>query len=169
MARLFIEKENRTLTDVAEIRAYLQPHGIWYERWETTGRLSDTPTDAEILAEFAPEVEKLKQQGAFVTADVINVKPDTPNLDAMLNKFNKEHTHSEDEVRFTVSGRGVFHIHPEQGPVFAVEVESGDLINVPRGSDPVPLWSCKTTILSPIHLKAKGRRQFCTGKWGWSW
>lgn len=134
MARLIIEKENRTLTDVAEIRAYLQPHGIWYERWETKGRLSDSPTDAEILSEFAAEVEKLKQQGAFVTADVINVKPDTPNLDAMLNKFNKEHTHSEDEVRFTVSGRGVFHIHPENGPVFAVEVESGDLINVPRGT-----------------------------------
>lgn len=134
MARVFIESENRTINDVAEIRAYLQPHGIWYERWETAGRLSENPTDAEILSEFAPEVEKLKQQGGFVTADVINVKPDTPNLDAMLNKFNKEHTHSEDEVRFTVSGRGLFHIHPEQGAVFAVEVESGDLINVPCGT-----------------------------------
>ena len=134
MARVFIESENRTINDVAEIRAYLEPHGIWYERWETAGRLSENPTDAEILSEFAPEIEKLKHHGGFVTADVINVKPDTPNLDAMLNKFNKEHTHSEDEVRFTVSGRGLFHIHPEQGAVFAVEVESGDLINVPCGT-----------------------------------
>jgi 1,2-dihydroxy-3-keto-5-methylthiopentene dioxygenase len=134
MARIFIEEENRTINDVDAIRAYLQPHGIWYERWETEGRLSPTSTDAEILSKFAPEVEKLKQQGGFVTADVINVHRDTPNLDAMLQKFNKEHTHSEDEVRFTVSGRGLFHIHPEKGPVFAVEVESGDLINVPRGT-----------------------------------
>ena len=52
----------------------------------------------------------------------------------MLARFDKEHTHAEDEVRFTVSGRGLFHIHPENGPVFAVEVESGDLINVPRGT-----------------------------------
>jgi 1,2-dihydroxy-3-keto-5-methylthiopentene dioxygenase len=28
----------------------------------------------------------------------------------------------------------VFHIHPENGPVFAVQVESGDLINVPCGT-----------------------------------
>lgn len=134
MARIFIETENRTITDVAAIREYLEPHGIWYQRWDTEGRLSPSSTDAEILAAFAPEVEKLKQQGGFVTADVINVHRDTPNLDAMLNKFNKEHTHSEDEVRFTVSGRGMFHIHPKNGPVFAVEVESGDLINVPRGT-----------------------------------
>ncbi len=46
----------------------------------------------------------------------------------------QEHTHSEDEVRFTVAGRGLFHIHPDNGPVFAVEVESGDLINVPEGT-----------------------------------
>jgi 1,2-dihydroxy-3-keto-5-methylthiopentene dioxygenase len=52
----------------------------------------------------------------------------------MLQKFNKEHTHDEDEVRFTVSGKGIFHLHPEGGPVFGVTVESGDMINVPRGT-----------------------------------
>ncbi|MFN9915503.1 MAG: acireductone dioxygenase, partial [Pirellulaceae bacterium] len=48
-----------------------------------------------------------------MTADVINVHRETPGLDAMLARFNQEHTHSEDEVRFTVSGRGVFHLHPD--------------------------------------------------------
>ncbi len=57
-----------------------------------------------------------------------------PGLDEMLAKFSKEHTHTEDEVRFTVKGAGVFHIHPENGPVFAVQVESGDLIYVPAGT-----------------------------------
>ena len=69
-----------------------------------------------------------------MTADVIDVFPDTPNLDAMLNKFNSEHWHDEDEVRFIVEGRGLFHIHPQDGPVFAIEVEAGDLIRVPRGT-----------------------------------
>ncbi len=134
MARLLIPSENRTIESLDEIRSYLAPHGIWYEHWETEGRLPDQPTDAQILETYAPEIEVLKQRGGFVTADVINVQPQTPNLDAMLQKFNKEHTHDEDEVRFTVSGRGLFHIHPENGPVFAVEVSSGDLINVPRGT-----------------------------------
>jgi 1,2-dihydroxy-3-keto-5-methylthiopentene dioxygenase len=53
----------------------------------------------------------------------------------MLAKFSKEHTHSEDEVRFILQGRGVFHIHAT-GPdgtdtVFAIEVGAGDLISVP--------------------------------------
>lgn len=134
MARIIIQDENRQINDVQEIREYLAPHGIWYENWPVEERLSDNPTDEEILKEFEPEIESLKARGSFVTADVINVNPETPNLDAMLAKFDKEHTHSEDEVRFTVAGRGLFHIHPDNGPVFAVEVESGDLINVPEGT-----------------------------------
>jgi 1,2-dihydroxy-3-keto-5-methylthiopentene dioxygenase len=65
---------------------------------------------------------------------VIDVFPDTPGLDAMLNRFNSEHWHDEDEVRFIVEGRGVFHVHPPGQPVFAVEVGPGDLIRVPRGT-----------------------------------
>lgn len=134
MATVNIPDQNRTLTSPEEISAFLKPFGIWYEHWAVEGRLKPSATDADILAEYAPEIEKVKAAGGFVTADVINVHPDTPNLDAMLSKFNKEHTHSEDEVRFTVEGKGVFHLHPENGPVFAVTVESGDMINVPRGT-----------------------------------
>lgn len=134
MARVIIPDENRTLSDVDEIRTFLEPMGIWYENWPVAERLAADATNEEILAEFAPEIESLKQRGGFVTADVINVNQETPNLDAMLAKFDKEHTHAEDEVRFTVAGRGLFHIHPETGPVFAVEVEAGDLINVPNGT-----------------------------------
>ena len=34
---------------------------------------------------------------------------------------------------FILKGAGLFHIHPESGPVFAIQVEAGDLINVPKG------------------------------------
>lgn len=134
MARVFIPSQNKWIDSVEEIQQFLEPFGIWYEHWATDGRLPSNPSDQEILSTYEPEIERLKVRGGFVTADVINVQPTTPNLDAMLQKFNKEHTHDEDEVRFTVSGRGLFHIHPDQGPVFAVEVEGGDLINVPRGT-----------------------------------
>ena len=133
MAIVHIPDQNRNLTQTDEILEFLKPFGIWYERWEVEGRLKPSATDAEILAEYAPEIDKVKAAGGFVTADVINVNPNTPNLDVMLAKFDKEHTHSEDEVRFTVEGRGVFHLHPENGPVFSVTVETGDMINVPCG------------------------------------
>jgi 1,2-dihydroxy-3-keto-5-methylthiopentene dioxygenase len=134
MARLRIPDEQREISDPDEIRAELAPHGIWYEKWDVESRVGPDASSEEILAAYEPEITRLKQQGGFVTADVINVTPQTPNLDAMLAKFAKEHTHSEDEVRFTVKGSGVFHIHPQHGPVIAIQVESGDLINVPRGT-----------------------------------
>jgi 1,2-dihydroxy-3-keto-5-methylthiopentene dioxygenase len=134
MARIFIQDQGREIDSTPEICEFLRPFGIRYEHWDVEGRIDRDATDEEILAAYAPEIERLKHAGGYVTADVINVHPQTPGLDAMLAKFDKEHTHDEDEVRFTVAGRGLFHIHPEQGPVFSITVESGDLINVPRGT-----------------------------------
>lgn len=133
MASVNIPDEDRTITDADEIRDFLKPFGIWYEKWDVEGRLKDDPTNEDILETYAPEIDRLKEQGGFVTADVINVSAETPGIDEMCAKFAKEHTHSEDEVRFTVHGRGVFHVNPDNGPVFGVLVESGDLINVPKG------------------------------------
>jgi 1,2-dihydroxy-3-keto-5-methylthiopentene dioxygenase len=135
MARITIQDEQRTIDDPQAVAGYLAPFGIFYERWDTGApRVSPDASAEEILAAYAPEIDALKARGGYVTADVINVTPETPGLDAMLNKFNKEHTHDEDEIRFIVKGRGVFHIHPPGGPVFAIETEEGDLINVPAGT-----------------------------------
>jgi len=88
----------------------------------------------DILRAYSAEIDKLKVRGGYVTADVINVNPQTPGLDAMLAKFSREHWHDEDEVRFTVQGHGVFHVNPKTAPVVSIEVEPGDLIRVPRGT-----------------------------------
>ena len=134
MAIVTIPDENRHLDDVAQISAFLEQHGLWYERWDLTRLPSIDASQETILDCYKEEIEGLNKRGRFTTADVINVKPNTPGLEAMLLKFSPEHTHSEDEVRFVVHGRGVFHINPENGPVFSVEMESGDLINVPAGT-----------------------------------
>ena len=134
MASIYIQDQRREISDPAEISEFLAPFGIRYEHWKVAGRIPAEASDAEILAAYEPEIERLKKAGGYVTADVINVHPETPGLDAMLAKFDKEHTHDEDEVRFTVAGRGLFHIHPDSGPIFSITVEAGDLINVPRGT-----------------------------------
>jgi 1,2-dihydroxy-3-keto-5-methylthiopentene dioxygenase len=134
MALLRIPAEDRVLRAPEAIRTHLAQHGIWYEQWPVAGRVTDTATADEILAAYAPEVDRLKARGGYVTADVIDVTADLPGLQAMLDRFNREHTHAEDEVRFIVRGRGLFHIHPPTGAVFALEVEAGDLINVPAGT-----------------------------------
>lgn len=134
MARVQIPQENCEIREPAEIKAFLKQYGIEFEQWDVEGRIGEDATSEEILEAYAPEIERLKQAHGFVTADVINVSPETPGLDDMLAKFDKEHLHTEDEVRFTVKGSGVFHINPESAAVFAVTVESGDLISVPKGT-----------------------------------
>ena len=134
MARVVIPDEKRWIEDPAELNAYLAPHGIHHERWELAERVAPDAAAEEILAAYAPEIERLKSQGGYVTADVISVSPETPGLEAMLEKFRSEHTHLEDEVRFILKGNGLFHVRPVEGPVFAIHVEAGDLINVPLGT-----------------------------------
>ena len=134
MALLRVPDEDRTLTEAADVRGFLAEYGIEYERAGTAEGLSSTSTSDEILAAWAPKIDALKARGGYVVADVIDVKPETPNLDAMLKRFASEHWHDEDEVRLIVEGRGLFHIHPPGKPVFALEVEAGDLIRVPRGT-----------------------------------
>ena len=132
MAIVRIPHEGRTLSDPGEIMGYLAGIGIDYQRWEASHAVAPGAPAEEILAAYAAEIERLKAQGGYVTVDVIDVHPTTPGLEAMLNKFNSEHWHDEDELRFIIEGSGLFHIHFRQGPVVAIEVEAGDLIRVPR-------------------------------------
>jgi 1,2-dihydroxy-3-keto-5-methylthiopentene dioxygenase len=134
MAIVTIPDENRTIAEAEELAGCLESIGIVYERWEPRHQISQGAPAEEILAAYSQEIERLKARGGYVTADVIDVNPRTPGLDAMLARFNREHWHAEDEVRFIIHGRGLFHIRPGQGAVLGIEVEAGDLLSVPRGT-----------------------------------
>lgn len=134
MAVVRIPDEDRTLVDFGEARDYLVGIGIEYERWNTDVALAAGATSEQILNAYSSEIARLKKTGGYTTADVIDINAETPGLDAMLAKFKIEHWHDEDEVRYILDGRGLFHIHPQQYPVVVVEVGEGDLIRVPRGT-----------------------------------
>jgi len=125
-------EENLQIDSEAEIRVALAPLGIDYERW-SLDRVPDDASADEVLAAYTNEIDEMKRRGGYVTADVIDVNPTTPNLEAMLARFDKEHTHDEDEVRFILSGRGIFFLHLDQ-KVVSVEVGPGDMLRVPRGT-----------------------------------
>jgi 1,2-dihydroxy-3-keto-5-methylthiopentene dioxygenase len=133
MAVVKILAEQATLTNPRDVAAFLEGRGIEYEQWTPNRELPPGASAEEVLAAYREQVDALKARGGYVTADVIDVTADTPNLDMMLAKFSREHWHDEDEVRFIIEGRGLFHIHAADG-VFVLEVGKGDLIRVPRGT-----------------------------------
>ena len=151
MAILTIPDEGRSIDDYEAVAGYLAGIGIDYQRWDSSRPIAPNAPAADVLAAYSSEIDALKAQGGYVTADVIDVNPQTPGLEAMLAKFNREHWHDEDEVRFIIHGRGVFHIRPREGAVVAIEVEAGDLIRVPRGT-----WHwfnlCETREIRAIRL-----------------
>ena len=132
MAVLRFPPEERVMESEAEICQQLGALGIEYERWDLSRVRADAPAEA-VLAAYSAEIEAMKRRGGYVTADVIDVNPATPGLDAMLARFDKEHTHSEDEVRFILAGRGIFFLHLGD-TVASVEVGPGDMLRVPCGT-----------------------------------
>jgi 1,2-dihydroxy-3-keto-5-methylthiopentene dioxygenase len=133
MALVRIPEQQRTIDDPPSIATFLAPYGITYERWQSEHPIPADASAETVLQTYAEKIDELKARGGFVTADVIDVTAATPGLDTMLAKFNRDHWHDEDEVRIIVEGRGLYHVSPASGPVFAIEVEGGDLISLPRG------------------------------------
>jgi 1,2-dihydroxy-3-keto-5-methylthiopentene dioxygenase len=134
MAVLWLHDAQTRIGEHGEIRDHLASVGIDYERWAGLPSVGPASPPEAILEAYSREIAELKARGGYVTADVIDVTPQTPGLGEMLGKFNREHWHDEDEVRFILEGRGVFEIHPKSGGVVGIEVGPGDLIRVPRGT-----------------------------------
>lgn len=76
-------------------------------------------------------IETIKREHGYVDEDFVELAPDTPNLDAICAKFDREHYHTEDEVRFVVDGAGIFDVRDEADRWMRIEVTPGDMIVIP--------------------------------------
>jgi 1,2-dihydroxy-3-keto-5-methylthiopentene dioxygenase len=82
-------------------------------------------------ADFQDGLERIKAKQGYVTQDIVEISPVMPNLEAILAKFDKEHLHTDDEVRFVLDGEGIFDIRSVQDRWMRVEVFPGDYLAVP--------------------------------------
>lgn len=119
--------------DQKEISAKLKEFGVDFDQWEAAFPVTAESTAAEILNAYAEQINRLKTQGGYQTADVINMSPNHPDKVALRQKFLSEHQHSEDEVRFFVKGSGMFYLHLDK-QVLAVQCCKNDLISVPANA-----------------------------------
>jgi len=88
-------------------------------------------TVPEDAAARAALLDTIKRDRGYVDEDFIELAPDTPNLDAICAKFDREHFHSEDEVRYVVAGEGIFDVRDENDRWIRIEVATRDVIVIP--------------------------------------
>ncbi|WP_440602669.1 cupin domain-containing protein [Bacillus sp. GB_SG_008] len=140
MAQIRIHEINTRIEKEIEVQQFLQNEGVLYEKWDITKlpahlqenyALTDE-NKKEILEVFAEAVADVSRRRGYQASDVISLSHATPNLDELLVNFKQEHHHTDDEVRFIVSGHGIFAIQGKDGRFFDVELEPGDLISVPE-------------------------------------
>jgi 1,2-dihydroxy-3-keto-5-methylthiopentene dioxygenase len=138
MAVLTLRKSKQVITDRAQVEKTCRDANVIYEVWGTermpknlsSRNLSDAEK-AQLLTAFDVEIQRLYKTRGYKTADVVTLYPETPNIDAMLAKFDKKHLHTDDEVRFVVQGRGVFTLFTPNGEIIDAELHPGDFITVP--------------------------------------
>ncbi|KEZ52677.1 MULTISPECIES: 1,2-dihydroxy-3-keto-5-methylthiopentene dioxygenase [Metabacillus] len=139
MATIRFQETNERLTDQKEVSAFLNAQEVIYEQWDIEKlpealrenySLSDEQKE-EILQVFTNEIADISERRGYKAQDVISLSESTPNLEQLLQNFQKEHHHTDDEVRFIVSGHGIFIIQAKDGSFFDVELNPGDLISVP--------------------------------------
>ena len=126
MATITVKATGATIRDDAEVAAFLNARGIEFERWPVR--------EGDPLEAYRPELERLAREKGYCDADVIRLTPETPNLEPLLAKFDKDHYHTDDEVRFIRDGEGVFGLATAAGEKFDILVGAGDFISVPANT-----------------------------------
>jgi len=139
MAYLIFQNTGKRLDNQEEIHQFLSNNEVIYEQWDTS-KLPESLVEnysltddqkADILSTFETEINAISERRGYKASDVISLSETTPNLDTLLQNFQREHHHTDDEVRFIVSGNGVFVIQGKDGNFFEVHLSPGDLISVP--------------------------------------
>jgi 1,2-dihydroxy-3-keto-5-methylthiopentene dioxygenase len=120
----------------ATIASALESVGVRFERWEARQMVSAVDSHQAIVDAYREDIDRLIAENGYKAVDVVGLTENHPDKAEMRKKFLAEHTHSEDEVRFFVDGRGLFSLHIGNA-VYEVLCEKGDLISVPANT---PHW-----------------------------
>ena len=91
--------------------------------------LDGLPIDEPARLEEA--LELFKREHGYTVHDIVEITPSTP-IEG-LRKFDRPHTHSEDEVRLFLEGSGIFDLLADDRTWFRFLLGPGDMIVIPSG------------------------------------
>ena len=123
MANIKIQETNEVIHHQEAVISFLQTQDVIYEKWDITKLpvalqekyvLSDDEKQ-EVLDAFQEDIKDISARRGYKSWDVISLAEHTPNLEELLKGFEREHHHTDDEVRFIASGHAVFIIQGKNG------------------------------------------------------
>jgi 1,2-dihydroxy-3-keto-5-methylthiopentene dioxygenase len=79
------------------------------------------------------KVTEMLRAGGYICEDEVSLSTNTPDLETIKAGFAREHSHTADEVRYVISGGGIFDIRSKDDAWIRIEVETNDLIVIPAG------------------------------------
>lgn len=126
MTMIIIPETGERHTSLAKIEQYLADRDILYKHFTDLEDFQDA-SDEHLINQYRSLAEPHLNINSM---DVIRVTESTPGLQKIKDTFNKEHTHSDEEIRFLLTGVGIFWIHL-QDEVFGFQIVGGDLIRLP--------------------------------------
>lgn len=77
------------------------------------------------------QLPQIKESFACQSDDTVRISNKTPNIHTLLANFQREHYHTEDEIRIIKEGSAIFDIRSKDDRWIRVEVEQNDLIQIP--------------------------------------
>lgn len=137
--------DGTTYTQLPEILRELAPLGVALSYWPTgedaqlkrllAQEQLDDAEEEQVLIALDGYFEQLRQSAGYQARDLIVLHPAISNLDAVLAKFDRCHTHDDDEVRYIIVGEGIFGFVRPDGSQVELTVQAEEYINVPAGTE----------------------------------
>jgi 1,2-dihydroxy-3-keto-5-methylthiopentene dioxygenase len=142
---VLIQEDGTTCTDLQDIADALQSLQIQINCWLVGDNpqlhqllAKDSLNDdekAQVLMALDHYFKPLQQTVGYQSRDLIVLHPEVPNLQTLLAKFDKIHTHADNEVRYIIDGEGVFGFVRPDGSQVQLLVQSEEYIHVPAGTE----------------------------------
>eukprot|EP00445_Apocalathium_hangoei_P033360 CAMPEP_0203954782 /NCGR_PEP_ID=MMETSP0359-20131031/87638_1 /ASSEMBLY_ACC=CAM_ASM_000338 /TAXON_ID=268821 /ORGANISM="Scrippsiella Hangoei, Strain SHTV-5" /LENGTH=515 /DNA_ID=CAMNT_0050888317 /DNA_START=10 /DNA_END=1557 /DNA_ORIENTATION=+ len=117
--------DHKVLTDLGVLSWNLSPEGYSYPP-------KAVPWNPEGIMD--PDLNSIRTSRGYNYADIITCSEEClPDYHNKLKMFFEEHIHSDEEVRYILSGSGYFDVRDRQDKWIRVKVQVGDLMVLPEG------------------------------------
>ncbi len=130
-----VEDINKYLTDLKiELSSWPLPENPELKLLLKKEQLSDAEKQ-QVLQALNTKFEEQQKKFGYKTQDLVCLTPQTEGLDELLAKFDRIHTHNDDEVRYIVEGSGIFGFVLKNKRQCLLKVEAEEYIRVPANTE----------------------------------